>query len=119
MGLIRKALSASTFGAVDFRSDKERIALYTKQTRDAVIGEQAHTVRGATNLMLGGSPGSGGSALRVKPGSPLARLMARKQPPPAAPPPPGFYDDPHDPTRTRWWDGAAWTNVSQPRDPTG
>jgi hypothetical protein len=33
MGLIRKTLSLSTFGAVDFRSDKERTAAYTKATK--------------------------------------------------------------------------------------
>jgi hypothetical protein len=32
VGLFRKALSVSTIGAVDFRSDKERTAAYTKQT---------------------------------------------------------------------------------------
>jgi len=30
VGLIRKTLSVSTLGAVDFRSDKERTAAYTK-----------------------------------------------------------------------------------------
>lgn len=35
MGLIRKALSVSTLGAVDFRSDKERAAAYAKGTRRA------------------------------------------------------------------------------------
>lgn len=30
MGLIRKALSVSTLGAVDFRSDRERTAAYAK-----------------------------------------------------------------------------------------
>jgi len=33
MGLIRKTLSVSTFGAVDFRSDKERAAAYTRGTK--------------------------------------------------------------------------------------
>lgn len=35
MGMIRKTLSVCTFGLIDFRSDKERTARYTKQTRDA------------------------------------------------------------------------------------
>jgi hypothetical protein len=34
MGLIRKITSVSSFGVVDFKSDKERIATYTKQTRN-------------------------------------------------------------------------------------
>lgn len=36
MGLTRKFTSAMTLGAVDFRSDKERTARYTRQTRNAV-----------------------------------------------------------------------------------
>jgi hypothetical protein len=32
MGLIRKLTSASTLGAVDYRSDKERTARNTKKT---------------------------------------------------------------------------------------
>lgn len=33
MGLTRKVMSLSTLGAVDFRSDKERTAAYTKATK--------------------------------------------------------------------------------------
>ena len=33
--MFRKLTSISTLGLVDFRSDKERIARYTKQTRNA------------------------------------------------------------------------------------
>ncbi|MFH8414321.1 hypothetical protein [Streptomyces collinus] len=33
MGITRKLLSVSTLGAVDFRSDKERTAAYTKATK--------------------------------------------------------------------------------------
>lgn len=33
MGLFRKPLSVSTLGLVDFRSDKGRIAAYTKATK--------------------------------------------------------------------------------------
>lgn len=33
MGIIRKSLSVSTLGLVDFRSDKERTAAYTKATK--------------------------------------------------------------------------------------
>ncbi|MCU1592467.1 MAG: hypothetical protein JWP11_3723 [Frankiales bacterium] len=34
MGLTRKIMSMSTLGAVDFRSDKERTAAYTRATRN-------------------------------------------------------------------------------------
>ncbi len=40
MGIIRKLTSVSTLGAVDFRSDKERIAKNTRKTREAV--ERSH-----------------------------------------------------------------------------
>ncbi|MFB8350961.1 hypothetical protein [Streptomyces niveus] len=33
MGITRKLMSVSTLGAVDFRSDKERTAAYTKATK--------------------------------------------------------------------------------------
>lgn len=33
MGLTRKVMSMSTLGAVDFRSDKERMAAYTKASK--------------------------------------------------------------------------------------
>ena len=33
MGLTRKMMSVSTLGMVDFRSDKERIAAYTRATK--------------------------------------------------------------------------------------
>ena len=35
MGLFRKLLSVSTVGVVDYRSDKEWTALYTRQARNA------------------------------------------------------------------------------------
>ncbi|MFJ6183796.1 hypothetical protein [Streptomyces sp. NPDC092295] len=33
MGIIRKTMSVGTLGAVDFRSDKERTAAYTKAAK--------------------------------------------------------------------------------------
>ncbi|PRY63746.1 hypothetical protein BCF74_101146 [Knoellia remsis] len=33
MGITRKTMSVFTLGAVDFRSDKERTAAYTKATK--------------------------------------------------------------------------------------
>lgn len=33
--MTRKMASVATFGLIDYRSDKERIARYTKQQRDA------------------------------------------------------------------------------------
>lgn len=46
MGLTRKILSVSTAGLVDFRSDKERTAAYTRQTRDATRRLARHEAQG-------------------------------------------------------------------------
>lgn len=46
MGMIRKTISVCTLGLVDFRSDKERTARYTRQTRNAAR-EQAKAVEKA------------------------------------------------------------------------
>jgi hypothetical protein len=35
---------------------------------------------------------------------------------PAPSTPPGWYDDPHDPTRLRYFDGAAWTDRTAAKD---
>lgn len=48
MGMIRKTLSVSTFGLIDFRSDKERTARYARQTRNAARKVARHGANGAT-----------------------------------------------------------------------
>lgn len=40
MGLFRKLASTVTVGAIDFRSDKERTAMYARQTRNAIERQQ-------------------------------------------------------------------------------
>ena len=102
VGLFRKMTSLSTLGAVDFKSDKERTASYTKasakqakeQTR--LIREQAAAARAA-----------GRSA-----------IAAPTQPSPVtAPqlPPAGWYADKQDPSMDRWFDGTQWTEFAQAR----
>jgi hypothetical protein len=34
----------------------------------------------------------------------------------STPPPPGFYDDPDGSGKKRWWDGTAWTDVTEDKD---
>jgi hypothetical protein len=46
VGFIRKMTSMSTLGLVDFRSDKERIARYTRQTRNATRAAVAQNAMG-------------------------------------------------------------------------
>lgn len=50
MGLIRKTLSAGTFGAVDFRSDKERIA--RKTAKNARAAKKANKLLRKQNRIL-------------------------------------------------------------------
>ncbi len=54
MGLFRKMTSVLTLGAVDLRSDKERIAMYTRQTRNAVRAQNGQSTTGT----VGHDPGS-------------------------------------------------------------
>jgi hypothetical protein len=85
MGLTRKLLSVSTLGAVDYRSDKERTAAYTKAT--------AKEAKEQTALMR----------------QTAAQHAATPQPQPPAAPPAGWYPDPNGLPCQRWWDGTQWT----------
>ena len=57
MGLIRKITSVSSLGAVDFKSDKERTATYTKQTRNELRKLNQVSSTGNTPLDTPWSPG--------------------------------------------------------------
>lgn len=72
MGLTRKLMSASTLGLVDFRSDKERTAAYTKAQRDE-MRKQTKLARGqATQGQAWPPPGWGPApSTAVPPGEPL------------------------------------------------
>jgi hypothetical protein len=93
--------SLSTLGAVDFKSDKERTASYTKasakqakeQTR--LMREQAAAARAA---------GRAATAAPVPSPAPAPQL-----------PPSGWYADKQDPSIDRWFDGTQWTDFTQPR----
>lgn len=90
--------SLSTLGAVDFKSDKERTASYTKasakqakeQTR--LMREQAAAARAASTAPVKPSP------------APAPQL-----------PPAGWYADKEDSSMDRWFDGTQWTEFTQPR----
>jgi hypothetical protein len=93
--------SLSTLGAVDFKSDKERTASYTKasakqakeQTR--LMREQAAAAR---------------AAARIETAAPVPSPAPAPQLPPA-----GWYADKRDPSIDRWFDGTQWTDFTQPR----
>lgn len=93
MGATRKLLSVSTLGLVDFRSDKERTAAYTKNAQ--------REARKQTRLMRQ-----------------QAKLQAQApvQAPAPTLPPAGWYADATDAGLVRWWDGARWTERVRPRE---
>lgn len=97
MGMTRKFLSAMSMGAVDWRSDKERVARSARLTKRA-------TKRG--NRLL----------------KEQNRILTQQQAaaaPAAQPTPvqvaPGWYPDPQAPHVMRWWDGYQWTEHTAPR----
>jgi len=133
MGIIRKTMSMGSLGAVDYRSDKERTAAYTKGTRkeakkqtkimneqtkrqaehDAamakkqteIMEEQARRQVEHDAAMLAAQSGQAPAAPKVAQGSPVAPQS----------PPPGWYPDQVNPALVRWFDGQNWTDHLQPR----
>lgn len=93
MGLFRKMTSISTLGLVDFRSDKERTAAYTRSAAHS-NRQMAREAKRQTRMMRTG-------------------YYANQIPPNEAPapisPPPGWYADPSGQPVQRWWDGTRWT----------
>lgn len=108
MGMIRKAASVSTLGMVNFRSEKERTAKYTKQTRNAA---RAQVAQQATSLEL-----------QRQQLEALDHANVREATKPIDTPA-GWYPDPGNPTVNRWFDGAQWTDntqaANQPPPPPG
>lgn len=102
MGLIRKVTSVSTLGLVDFRSEKERTARYTKQTRNAV---RAQVAQEAMSLELQRQQ------LAALNHANVVEAM-KPQTTPA-----NWYPDPGNPGYIRWWDGSQWTAHVQPSTP--
>lgn len=87
MGLTRKLLSASTLGAVDFRSDEERTARSARRT-DKAVREQ--------NRLLAAQ-----AASKTTTAAPML-------------PPAGWMPDQDQPHMLRWWDGQRWTEHTTP-----
>jgi hypothetical protein len=79
MGLIRKMMSVSTLGAVDFRSDKERTAAYTRRSATEARKQSAEVHR--QTLLLE-------QMAAAKASQPVAYVEALVPPPPPPPPPP-------------------------------
>ena len=94
MGLTRKLASVSTLGAVDFRSDKERIARYTKAS--------AKTARRAFAA----------DALHARHQQAALNALVAAQHHAAASAPAGRWaPDPWGQHEARWWNGQHWTKA--------
>lgn len=112
MGLIRKTMSLTTGGIVNYRNKEERASKYAKQTRNAGRAQVAQTA-----MMLENQRKQLAAADHANVREEV-RDMRATQPatPPAAPaaPPAGFYNDPEDSTVLRWFDGTQWTSMTKP-----
>lgn len=117
MGMIRKMTSLSTLGLVDFRSDKERTARYTRQTRNATRAQVAQNMQALElqreQLAQAHVHHVEAQAQRIAPLNAQAYLA-----PPPPMPPAGWYPD-QDAGVQRWWDGSRWTEHTQPLQPGG
>ncbi|MGW8934314.1 DUF2510 domain-containing protein [Gordonia terrae] len=104
-------MSVSTAGAVDFRSDKERIARKTakgaraakKQNR--LLGQQIDAIKDQTAALTAAAAAAKAAETAVAPAA-----VVQPTPPPQSVPA-GWYPDPHgEPSLLRWFDGGAWTD---------
>lgn len=121
MGIIRKTMSVSTAGLIDYRSDKERVARSARLTRKAVK-EQTRQQAAYTTAQLQAQQHQIAIAAQqaaLQQASLQQAALASVAPPqlpPQAGPPPGWYLNTY-PDRMQWWDGTAWTEHYQPYDP--
>lgn len=113
MGLIRKMISTSTLGAVDFRSDKERIARSTRKAHHNSIRSLREQKRHNQAMEQQAPQQSVQQQQQQQQYNPGGFV------PPAPPtaPPPGWYPDQVLPGMVRWFDGARWTEFTQPMAP--
>jgi hypothetical protein len=105
MGLIRKTMSLSTMGIVDYRGKEERAAKYSKQTRNAARAQTAMMLENQRKQLAAADHANVREEVRDM-----------RSAPPAAAPPAGFYNDQQDPTILRWFDGSQWTSMTKPVD---
>lgn len=104
MGIIRKTMSVSTAGLIDFRSDKERTAAYSRGTRTQAKKQ--------TKLMRQQLAAQEAAARTAMPAPVVAQAPAPAPTPQL--PPAGWYQDANNPNVNRWFDGTKWTEHVQP-----
>lgn len=143
MGLMRKLTSVSTLGAVDYRSDKERIAKNTKGTKKAVEAQTkmlnrqyedstADRIADATaraQIRANAKAAKKSKRSKRSPSEPAESAAIAHSGPPAialSPPsvPAGWHQDPTGRHQHRYWGGAQWTDQvadggSTSTDPVG
>lgn len=101
MGIMRKATSISTLGIVDFRSDQERTARYTRQTRNAARLQAAQNAR---MMELERQQIAALDHANVREGARAANA--------------GWFIDPWDHQQYRWFDGFQWTGQTHRPSPS-
>lgn len=124
MGLIRKSMSVSTAGLIDFRSDKERIARSTRKTHKAVKSQTRLTKKIGKESAQQQSMIAGQQAAAARTQAQLsqnqvnlaaAQLTVAQHGPTPQVIPAGWYVNPAgSPLVMQWWDGYAWTEQRQP-----
>ncbi len=107
MGLFRKMTSVSTLGAVDYRSDKERTAKYSKQG-----AKEARKQTAIMQQQLGTQQSIYEANQRQAMLDYQRQVQAAQRP--AASAPAGWYPNPQAPGFEYWWDGFTYTGQSRP-----
>jgi hypothetical protein len=116
MGLIRKSLSLTSMGVVDFQSDKERTARSARLTKQAIRAQTRainHQTRSnqsaAASTAAWIAPHESVSVQQIMPPSgaiPADKIMATVEA--------GWYPEPSGAPLYRWWSGYRWMEHTKP-----
>jgi hypothetical protein len=134
MGLIRKAISGSaafatgglSLGAIQFRSDTERVAYQTKKLRQAVERSNGSGFIEVADSGAGGGNGSdvrpyltasavGGTSIAAAGQKDVHAGPTGEQSNSTGSISPGWKVDPDDSTFERFWNGTDWTSMRRTR----
>ncbi|WP_328856933.1 DUF2510 domain-containing protein [Williamsia herbipolensis] len=114
MGFTRKLMSVTSMGLVDYRSDKERTAAYTRGVRKQARKQTKIMKNQAANpgptYVAQPAPTHGGTW--PPPGTAIPQPPAAA--PSTAPAGSGWFPDQSDPSVLRYFDGTSWTEHTAP-----